>query len=634
MFDFVHEKRRLVQIVLLLIILPFAFFGVDSYRHSGGGDAPATVNGEKITQQEFETALRQQQDRMRQMLGANFDPAMFEKAQMKQAVLENLVAQRLLLDRARAAGLVVTDDQVAQVISGIDAFKEGGKFDKARYVSALAEKNMTPVMFEARVKDELMGQQLREAYAQNGYVADSVADHIIAINEQQRVVSVAQIPWQSFVAQAKVDDAEIKRYYDQNQKEFQLPEQVRVEYVSLSINGLSDKSDVKSEDARKYYDEHQAEFSTPEQRQASHILLTVAANAPQAEQDAVKTRAEALLKQVRENPAQFAELARKNSQDPGSAAKGGDLGMFGHGMMVKPFDEAVFALKQGEISGLVRSDFGYHIIRLTAIKPAQVTPYSEVQQGILAKLRQQKSADSFAELADKFSNTVYEQSDTLQPAAQLAGVKVEQSGWLTKGKPEGDLWTAKMLQAVFSDDVIKNHRNTAAIEVAANTLVAARMLEHKPAMVSSLNDVQNAIKQKLLQQKALDMAVKQGTMLLGQLQQGANPAVDWSVAQTITHAQHGALDVAMVRQLFQADSTKLPQYVGADAKPAGFTLVRIDAVKDAEKPDDIKRARYVQQLRQMTGDELFQAYIADARKHAKIKMTLPETAATDKPQGL
>ncbi len=627
MFDFVHEKKRLVQIVLLLIILPFAFFGVDSYRHSGDTDAPATVNGTKITRQEFDSALRQQQDRMRQMLGANFDPAMFDKPDMKRAILDNLIAQRLLIDQARAAGLTVTDAQVAQVIAGIDAFKEGGKFDKARYVSALAEKGMTPVMFEARVKDELVGQQLREAYTQNGYAANTVADKVIAINEEQRIISVAQVALQSFIDQAKVDEAEIKNYYDQNQKDFQVPEQVRVEYVKFSSADLMDKADVKPEDAKKYYDEHQAEFSTPEQREASHILLTVAATAPQAEQDAVKARASELLKQVRQHPDQFAELARKNSQDPGSAAKGGDLGLFGRGMMVKPFDDAVFAMKPGEISDLVKSDFGYHIIKLTAIKAAHISPFDDVSAGILYKLRQQKAADSFAELADKFGNTVYEQSDTLQPAATLAGVKVAQSGWLTKGSVADDVWTAKMMQAVFSDDVIKNKRNTAAIEVAPNTLVAARMLEHRAASVSSLKDVQDVIKQKLLHQKALDMAVKQGKMLLCQLQQGGHPALDWSVAQTITHAQHGALDVAMVRQLFQADSTKLPQYIGAESPQGGYTLVRVDAVKGGEKPDDAKRARYAQQLRQMTGEEMFQAYLADARSRAKIVVKLPEAAA-------
>lgn len=627
MFDFVHEKRRFVQIVLVLIVLPFAFFGVASYRHAGDSNGPASVNGVDISQQAFDTALRQQQDRMRQMLGANFDPAMFDNSAMKRAVLDNLIAQRVLLDRARAVGLTVTDQQMAEVIAGIDAFKVDGKFDNKRYARALANQNMSPLMFEARVKDDLVGQQLRDAYKLNGYAANRVAKNIIALNEQQRMVSVVKVVPDTFMSQAKVDDVEIKTYYDQHQKEFKVPEKIKVAYVVLSIKGLMSKADVKTEEAKQYYEGHLTEFTLPEQRQASHILLTVADTAPQAEQDAVKARALDLLKQVKQNPSKFAELAKKYSQDPGSAVQGGDLGLFARGMMVKSFDDAVFALKMGEISGLVKSSFGYHIIKLTKIKSAKASPYSEVAAEILNKLRKQKAADNFAELADKFSNTVYEQSDTLEAAAKLAGVKIQDSAWLNKGVTSGDIWTAKMLEAVFSDDVIHNKRNTAAIEVSADTLVSARMLEHKAAAVRDFSEVANTIKQKILRKKALDMAVKQGTMLLGQLQKGEKPALSWSVSQTITHAKHGALDVTMVRKLFQSDSAKLPQYVGAESKQGGYILVRVDAIKNAAQPDDVKVARYAQQLRKMTGDEMFQAYLEEARKHEKIKVKLPAKVA-------
>ncbi|MDO8813473.1 MAG: peptidylprolyl isomerase, partial [Gallionella sp.] len=322
----------------------------------------------------------------------------------------------------------------------------------------------------------------------------------------------------------------------------------------------------------------------------------------------------------------FAELAKLNSQDPGSAANGGSLGFFGHGMMVKPFDDAAFALKQGEISGLVKSDFGYHIIKLLAVKPARLLPFDEVRESITNKLRQQKAVDLFAELAEKFSNTVYEQSDTLKPAADLAGVKVEQSGWLVKGEEAGDPWTAKMLQAIFTDEVVKNKRNSVAIEVAANTLVAARVLEYKPAAVRALDEVQEMIRQKLLRQQALEMAAKQGNTLLEQLRHGDKTALNWTVAQTITRAQYGSLDKEMVRKVFQANAAKLPQFIGAESAQNGYMLVRIDAVKDSAKPDEAKLVRYAQQLRQMSGEEMFQAYLSDAKQQATIKVTLPETA--------
>jgi len=626
MFDFVHENKRLVQIILALIILPFALWGVSSYDKSGNSaDVVATVNGTKISQKEFENALRQQQDRMRQQLGANFDASMLENPQMKRAVLDNLVSQHLLVERTKSAGLTVPDEQVAQAIAGIEAFQVDGKFDKKRYEAVLANQNLSPLTFEASVHDDLLGQQMQDAYVQNGFAANGVVDKVIRLNEQQRVVSVSPISFQSFMSQAKVDDAAVKNYYEQNSNEFQAHEQAKVEYVKFSADDLLARVKVSDEDARKYYDEHVNEFGTPEERRAAHILIAVKGSAPQAEQDMAKAKAEQLLQQVRQDPAKFADLARKYSQDPGSAANGGDLGYFGRGAMVKPFDAAAFALKVGEISGLVKSDFGFHIIKLLAIKPSRVLPFDEARQGIVNKLRQQKADDMFAELAEKFSNTVYEQSDTLKPAAELVGAKVEQSGWLVKGAAAGEPWTAKMLQAIFNDEVVKNKRNTAAIEVVPNTLVAARILEYKPAALRPLNEVHEQIRQKLLSQQAQELAVKQGNSLLEKLQGGSNLKLSWGTAQSVTRAKHGSLDMGLVRKIFQANADKFPQYIGTELAQSGYMLVRIDAVKEGDAIDDAKRARYAQQLRQLTGEEMFRAYLADANQHAAIKVNLPET---------
>ncbi len=628
MFDFVHENKKLVQIVLALIILPFALWGVSSYDKSGNSvDVVATVNGAKITQQELENSLRQQQDRMRQQLGEKFDAAMFDNPEMKRAVLDNLISHRLLVERANSARLAVPNDQVARVIAGIEAFQDGGKFDKKRYQAVLANQNLSPSTFESRVRNELLGQQLQDTFAQNGFSANSIAENVVRLNEQQRMVSVSHVSFQSFMSQAKVDDAELKKYYEQNQNEFQVQEQAKVEFVKFSVDDLLAKAELSKEDVRKYYDEHKNDFGSPEERRAAHILISVSASASQAEQDAAKAKAEQLLQQARQNPAKFAELAKKNSQDPGSAASGGDLGFFGRGMMVKPFDDAAFALKAGEISGLVKSDFGYHIIKLVAVKPSRFLPFDEAREGIVNKLRQQKAADMFAEMAEKFSNAVYEQSDTLKPAADLVGAKIERSGWLFKGTPTGEPWTAKMLQAVFNEEVVKNKRNTAAIEVSPSTLVAARMLEYKPTSVRALSEVQEVIRQKLLRQQALEMAVKQGKSMQEQLQGGGKPTLSWGASQSVTRSQHGSLDTGLVRQIFQANATKLPQFVGAEAVQDGYVLVRIDAVKEGEAVNDEKRTRYAQQLRQLTGEEMSRAYLADARQQATIKVSLPNAAA-------
>lgn len=627
MFDYVNEKKRMVQIVLAIIILPFAFWGVDSYtRSSKTADVVATVNGSKITQQEFTNALRQQQDRLRKQLGASFNEAMLDSPGMRIEVLESLISQRLMLEHAKGVRLIVTDEQVARVVGGVEAFQDGGKFDKKRYEAVLKNQGMTPVTFEARLRDDMLWQQMQDAYLQNGYASNSAAENVIRLNEQQRMISVSSVSLQPYLAQAKVDEDKLKKYYNQNMQEFQVKEQAKVEYVRFSIEDLLSKAEVGIDQVRKYYAEHQGEFGTPEERRAAHILISVPANATQAQQDAAKSKSEQLLQQVRKNPAKFSELAKQNSQDPGSATNGGDLGFFGRGAMVKPFDDAAFSLKPGEISGLVKSDFGYHIIKLIAIKPVKASAFEEVREGIANKLRQQKAADLFAEQAEKFSNTVYEQSDTLKPAADMIGGKTEQSGWLTNGVDAGSPWTAKMQQAIFNDEVIKSKRNTAAIEVAPSTLVAARVLEYKPAAVRAFAEVQGVILQKLQRQQAMELAVKQGKEMLAQLQSGGKPNLSWGPVQSVTRAQHGSLDAGLVRNVFQTNPDTLPQYVGVEVGQTGYMLARIDSVKDGDATGDEKRARYVQQLRQLTGEEMFRAYLADARKSASIDINSPVNA--------
>ncbi len=621
MFNFVQNKKRLVQIVLALIILPFAFFGMESYQNQDGGEALATVDGEKIGQQEFDNALRQQQDRMREMLGNNYDPAMFDQPESKRPVLENLVTQRLLMLQARAAGLAVSDSQLAQAIAGIEAFQQDGKFDKQRYETALRGENMSPQTFEMRVAQELSMRQLTDAYTQNGYASHTAADNLMRLNEQQRVVAVAEITHQPFLQSVKVDESAVKSYYETKQKEFQTEEQVRVEYVIFPADALQAQVVVDEGEIRKYYEEHQPEFGTQEQRQAAHILITLTPQASGADKQAARTRAEQVLQQVKQSPGKFSELAKQHSQDTGSAANGGDLGLFSRGMMVKPFEEAAFKLSLGEVSGLVQSDFGLHIIQLLAIKAAKIQPLNEVRNDVAQKLKLQKANDKFPELAEKFSNMVYEQSDTLASAAELVKMPLQQSAWLSRGQAEMPPWTGKALQAVFSEDVIKNKRNSAAVEIAPNTLLAVRLLEHKPVSIRPLAEVSGGIRQTLLRQRAVELASAQGKATLEQLQRGEKVGVQWQPAVTVTRQKLAGLDNNnLSRLVFQVNPGKLPAYVGVENAQGGYLLAQVQSVKDVTAIDDASRLPYLQKLRQLTGEALFQAYVADAKKHANISM--------------
>ncbi|MDO8312562.1 MAG: SurA N-terminal domain-containing protein [Sideroxyarcus sp.] len=628
MFDFVHERKRLVQVVLALIVLPFALWGVDSYQKSGNVAVLAKVNGEKIGQQEFDYAMEQQRKRIREMAGSNFDPAIFDKPEIKHSVLDGLVTQRLLFGEARSVGLVVSDELMAQMIASVEAFQKDGKFDKQKYEAALGAQGMTPATFEHRVRQDLMTRQLTDAFAQNGYAAQATAERLIRLNEQQRVVSVAKLELEPFKNQAKVDDAAVKEYYEKNPQEFHVPERAKVDYVTLSVNSLMAQVTATDEEIKAYYDEHLNEFGTQEQRQAAHILIALSRQASEAEKQAAKDKAEQVLQQVRQTPGKFSALAKQYSQDPGSATNGGDLGMFGRGAMVKPFEETVFSLKVDEVSGLVQSDFGFHIIKLVAIKPSSTQALSEVKGLIAQRIKLQHASDKFAELAEKFSNAVYEQSDSLKPAAELANTAVHGGVWLSKGQSATEPWNEKALQAVFSEDVLKNKRNTTAIEVAPNTLLAARVTEYHAATVRPLSEIAEDIRKNLQRRQVLQAAAQQGKILLGQLQGGEKVQVTWKTAQSITRAQHADLNQTLAQLLFRADIGKLPAYIGVEDAQQGYVIARIDEVKEVAAIETGKLNRYAQQIRQITGEELLKAYLADTKKRADI--TMKDFAADDK----
>jgi len=618
MFDLVHENKRFVQVILALIILPFVFWGVNSAHNSSGGEALATVNGEEIHQQEFDNALRQQQATMRERMGDKFDPSLFEKPEIKQSILENLITQHFLTKQADTAGLMISDQQLAQIIGGIGAFQKDGKFDKKVYESVLRSQKLTPVMFEARVQQQFGISQLTDAYTNNGYASTSATARLVRLSEQQRVISISQVATDSFLSQVKVDDAAVKAYYDKNPAEFKTPEQARVEYVELSAEALLSQVEVSDDELKEYYKHHQQEYGTQEKRKASHILITVSANASEADKLVAKAKAEQVLQKVKKSPEKFAQLAKEFSKDPGSASKGGDLGEFGRGMMVKPFDDAVFKLQPGEISDLVETDYGFHIIKLISISPAKVLPLADVRAEIELKLRLQKAEDKFAELAEQFSNVVYEQRDTLKAAAELVGSPVQQSAWLSKSQVSTSPWTEDALKAVFSNDVLKDKRNSAAIEVASNTFLSVRLLEYKPASERPLSEVSDVIRKKLLHQQAQEMAFKQGKANLEQLKRGENVKIVWKTGQTMSRQQLSRMGVDLMRHVFQADAKKLPAYIGEESASGNYTLVRVDEVKEAAEVNEEKRSRFVKELRKLSGDELLRGYLADAKKHAEI----------------
>jgi len=485
---------------------------------------------------------------------------------------------------------------------------------------------MNPAGFEAQLRRDMALQALIGAVGESAFVARTVADRVVGLQAETRQVQEALIPWQSLAGQVKVDAADVQRHYEENSARFSIPEQLRVEYVVLSQDKLEAR--VSEAEIKAWYDSHKDQYSQPEERRASHILLTTGSGDKAEVKAKVKAEAEALLAELKKNPERFAELAKKHSQDPGSASKGGDLGFFTKGMMVKPFEDAAFALKEGEMSDLVESDFGFHIIKLTGIKAAQVKPFAEVKGQIEADLKRQSAARQFAEAAENFANLVYEQSDSLKPAAEQYKLPIQQSGWITRQKADGILNHPKLLEALFGDEVVKNGRNTAAVEVAPGTLVSARLLEHKPAALRPLEAVKDEIEARLKQEKALALAVSQGAEKLAALKAGKQESVAWSASQSVSRMAPGKLAAPALTAVFQVDAKALPAYTGVELPGVGYGLYKVVKVESAQVDANVKAA-LEEQLTSLEANAQVQAYMAALRQRYKVDINKEALAAKE-----
>lgn len=611
MFDFIQKNKRLAQVVLVLMVIPFAFFGLESYTSSiGGRDAVATVDGMDITQREFGEELRLQQERLRTAFGRGIDADALDTPETRRALLDSLLSRHLLANAALRARLTVSDSTLRETIAAIPAFQADGAFSKPNYEALLRAQSMTPQMFESRMRYDMSLSQLTRAIGETAIVSRSVDQRLAALQAQRREVAEALVAAQPYLAQVKITGTQLRAYYEANPAEFRIAERVRAEFLVLSAESLARRDPVDEAELRAAYEARAAQYRVEEQRRASHIL--------------VKTREEAerYAAEARKSPASFAELAKKHSQDPGSAQKGGDLGFFGRGMMVPAFEQAAFRQQQGEVGSPVQSDFGWHVIRVTGIQAAKARAFGEVRAELAAELERQKGSRKFAESAEAFSNMVYEQSDSLKPAAERFKLALQTSGWITRAPAAeaGVLANAKLLGALFAEDSIKTRRNTDAVEVAANVLVAARVLEHQPQAQRKFEEVRAAIEENLRAAEAAGMAHKAGEAKLAALRKGVDEAVSWGAPKAVSRRSPQAVPAGAMRQIMSADGAKLPAYAGAARGAEGYMLYRVSKVLAAEARPEPQRLAEVERARQLAGSQQLESYVASLRARADIEI--------------
>lgn len=631
MFEYVRTHQRLMQFILLLFIVPsFVLVGVSSYVRGNSDNTIAKVAGENISEPEFDDALRDRMNQMRQRFGDQFDEAMFNTPAVKQSVLDNLIAQRALKAEVHKESLTVSDSELQRNILAIPGLTlPDGVFDSQGYARVLASNGLTKVMYENSLRTDLAQQQLSDAIQASAFAPKTLVAQIDAITSQQREVQSLNFKAADFVNQVKLTDALLKAYYDKNATQFEIPEMANIQYVVLSGDTIAAQMTASDDEIKEYYQQNIKNYTTPEQRRASHILIKVNKDASPADKAAARAKAEEVLALVRKHPGDFAQLAKQYSQDEGSASQGGDLDYFGRGMMLKPFEEATYSLKQDEISGLVETDFGYHIIHLTGIKPGTEKTLAQVKDQISEEIKKQKAAKKFSELAEMFTNTVYEQSDSLKAVADKLKLTIQSADKITRtpnltnlvAMTNPVLSNPKFLKALFSDDLIKNKHNMEALDLGSNTLVSAHIMEYKPASQRPFDEVKDVVTARVTAAESDGLAKKAGEEKLANLKVKPDDA-GFTASFTVSRMQQGVLPRPALDAVMRADIHQLPAFVGVDMPGQGYTVYRINKV-DQAPADPGRTAEIAKQVENVLGSKAFYNYVQQLKQKGSAKITKP-----------
>ncbi len=621
MLHYIRDRAQgwIAWFIVGLISIPFALWGVNSYMTGASDVVVAEVNGHEINQTELQQSLQQYRDQMRNVLGEQFDPAMFEGAAVKRNILDGLIEQRLLHEASQKLGQTVNDASVSEMIRSNPAFQRDGQFDPDYYAMMLARVGYSPASFEAQLRNDLLTQELTRNIQRSAIVTPVQLDRVLELEKQQREIAYGVVPLQNYVDKVSIDDEAVRAYYDNNKTAYTAPEQVRVNYVELNIDSIADTITVDDEALQQFYVDNESQFVGPEQRRVSHILI---------EGDDEQARAE--IEKIAERLQQgedFEALAKAESEDTGSAAQGGDLGYFGPDVMEPAFEEAAFALENvGDISEPVETEFGYHLIKLTGVESPEVQDFSDVRTEVEQRYRSQQAEAQFYDKAEQLANLSFENPDSLDVAAEELGLEIQTTPLFTRGGTESGISSeAKVVEAAFSEDVLQNELNSAVIELSDTHLVVIHKNKHIPENVLPFESVKPAIEQQLLFDEASQFAREKGEAIVAELKDGAEAQTlleNWQPA-----AFYGRDSEAVSQQILQrAFEMQKPesqaQYTGFTADNGNYVVIKLTDVKSGQTADveAEERQSIQEQLQQMMSNAELQAFIASLRADADIEI--------------
>ena len=578
MFEFFRKYNKIVMGVLFVLIIPsFVLFGVDRYQGDQKGEKVARVDGHDITRPEWDQQHRNEVDRIRRQM-PNIEAATLDSDAARYATLERMVRDRVLAAAAAKSNMTVSEDRLSRLFAedtSLASFRTAdGKFDRERFMMATGR---TPEQYEAAVRSDLATQQVLLGVSGTAFATPAQAQATLNAFYDRREVQMVRFNPADFKSKVTPSDADIEAYYKEHASQFQAPEQADVEYLVLDLDAAKKNISVSDADLKSYYEQNGARFGTPEERRASHILITAPASASKSDRDAARAKAEQLMADVKKTPASFADVARKNSQDPGSAEKGGDLDFVARGAMVKPFEDAMFALKKGEISNVVESEFGYHVIMLKDIKPAVLQPFEQVRATIENEVRGQQATQEFAKAAEAFTDAVYQQPDSLQPAADKLKLTIRKASNVARTPAAGvtgPLASANFLGALFAPESLSRKHNTEAIEIGPNQLASGRVVQYSPARAVPLAEVKSTVRAQLVDQRAAALAKAEGEAKLAAWQANAAGAT-FGAPVTLSRLDAQSQSLPVIEAALRADATRLPALVGVDLGKEGYAVVKV-----------------------------------------------------------
>ena len=613
-----YAQTKAAQVILALILIPFALFGIDSYLNQAGNNLSiAKVNGYKIALPEYNRAIENVRNRMMSE-GKKVDPAMFDSFEFRESVVDGLISKQLVNNDIKKSKFKITDQQLSQYIIGMPEFQKEGKFSQELYDKVLQNNQLTPKKFEESIRNDLLIQQVRDGLQKLTFIPPNNLVETLKATSQQREISVAEFKTKEYMAKANIAEKDIQAFYDQNKSKFLAPEQVKAEFVVFSLANILPTINVTDDEIKAFYKTNSDKYQNQQQREASHILIAASKNAAPAEKAKAKAKAEDLLSQIRKNPKQFEELATKYSQDPESAKKGGELGAFGRGMMVKPFDDAVFSMKVNEISNIVESDFGYHIIKLTKII-GEGGGFDAMKPQIKAELIYQKGQEKFAALAEEFSNKVYEQSSSLDAVSKKFNLPIQKTDWIGRNDSDKFFKNETLMNALYSKESIKDHRNTEAIEVTPNNLISARVVDYKAQSTKPFADVKKNIEDYLKFEAAKKTVASEGEAALKTISDTSRK-IDWQPAVLVDRKNTKGLSEAVINHAYKMPTDKLPSYSGFVDGNNGYVIVKVNKVAFPNANNEENKKAFASDYSEALTAEYLSAYLKGLKSKASVSV--------------